>query len=411
MKAIVIASVVTLFMAASATGQTFFRHDRQFSVGPNPSAIVAHDLTGNGIPDIITADRGTLMDPNEERPANDELSFLVAEGALNYVTQPPLRAGFAPWAIVVANMDALKAPDLVIGSFHAVRQRNLSLFLNLGDNLFREEHFSVPQQALGYYRQRDLDDRPVFTSPGITAMTVRDFDGDGYRDVIATGWTSDVLIYFPGHPETYLGQPVLIPAPGGPHDIQAADLNGDGQLNLVTTMYSSGEIALWRNDEESYFEEVDRFQNRGRLPHKVRVADMNGNGILDLVVSNVHAEDSIVIYYGNGDFTFPVSQEIMLGEDRNRVEHEIRDIVVEDLTGNGRPDIAAACYASSQVVVFINNSDDEETPQRYRTERYSFGRDGGQPRALCVADFNGNGKLDIGVALWNANAVSVLLAR
>lgn len=396
-------------VAHTGVAQTFAATDSRIAVGPNPSAIVAVDLNGDGRPEIVTADRGTLADPREERPANDELSFFVAQEDGTYETQPPLRAGYAPYGIVVANIDALKAPDLVVASFHATRNRDISLFRNLGENLFEASHYAVPDEQLPYTKMRDGDDRPLFVAPGITALVVQDMDHDRLRDVVATGWASDVLVFFPGVADTFLGTPRLTAAPGGPRDIKAADFDKDNETDLVTTMYSTAEVALWKGNGQGNFEEVTRFPSRGKLPHKVQVSDINGDGRLDLVVSHCHNDDSIVVFYGDGGFSFSTSQELTLGADRGLLEHEIRDIIVEDLTGDGRPDIAAACYASRQVIVLINQSRASALPQSFKRATHDFEK--GRPRALCVADFNQDGIKDLGIALWEENAVRFLLGQ
>ncbi|HEO71445.1 MAG TPA: hypothetical protein ENN80_09285, partial [Candidatus Hydrogenedentes bacterium] len=193
MGATLVTVACVLACGAGAT-DTFSKHKRWLSVGPNPSYIVAADLTGDGLPEILTADAGSLTDPREERPAHDQVSLLVARGDLEYEHQPQLQTGFAPYCIVIANIDALKAPDIVVGSFHAVRRRNLSLFRNLGENLFEPLHFRIPpDKELPYKRMRDGDGSPVFTTPGITSLVVRDINHDGFRDVVATGWSSDVI--------------------------------------------------------------------------------------------------------------------------------------------------------------------------------------------------------------------------
>ena len=126
-------------------------------------------------------------------------------------------------------------------------------------------------------------------------------------------------------------------------------------------------------------------------------------------MSHCYDDDSIALFYGDGSFRFSVCQEIVLGQDREVLEHEIRDLLVEDLSGNGRPDIALACYASSEVVVLFNESEDDRLPQVFRKETYTY--EDGKPRALCAADFNQDGRLDIGVALWHANEIALLLQK
>lgn len=409
------AGLFAIAVAASprTVADVFTRHPKWFQVGPNPCAIVAEDLNGDGIPEIVTADRGSMTSPREERPANDELSLLESRGVLVYEAKPPLRAGFAPYAVVAANIDALKAPDLVVGSFHDPRRRHLTLFRNLGENGFETLSFAVPETGLRYQRLRDNDGEPIYTVPGITSLAVREINRDEFRDAIATGWSSDVLIFFPGDRDAYFGQPSLISAPGGPCDVQIADLNGDGSLDLVTSMYNSGEIVVWKGDGTGAFSETARFSSRAPLPHKVRVADLNGDGRLDIAVSHCFTSDSVVLFFGDAEpsFSFSTSQEIPMNPNDNRqsVDDEIRDLLVRDFNGDGRMDFAAACYASRRVCLFLNESGGPGIPLRFHRETYTY-KDA-RPRALASADFNGDGKTDIAVTLWEANAVALLLAN
>jgi hypothetical protein len=404
---------VALATAPQTRADGFTKHPKWFQVGPNPCAIVAEDLNGDGIPEIVTADRGSMTSPREERPANDELSLLESRGVLVYEAKPPLRAGFAPYAVVAANIDALKATDLVVGSFHDPRRRHLTLFRNLGENGFETLTFAVPETGLRYQRLRDNDGEPIYTVPGITSLAVREINRDEFRDVIATGWSSDVLIFFPGERAAYFGQPAIIPAPGGPRDVQIADLNSDGSVDLATSMYNSGEIVIWKGDGTGAFAEANRFSSRSPLPHKVRIADMNGDGRLDIAVSHCFTSDSVVIFFGDAEpaFSFSTSQEIAMHPNDNRqsVDDEIRDLLVRDFNGDGRIDFATACYASRRVCVFLNESNGPAIPLRFRRETYTF-KDA-RPRALAAADFNADGEDDLAVTLWEANAVALLLAN
>jgi hypothetical protein len=396
-------------IALSSHAQTF-RKSGRFSVGPNPSAIAAVDLNDDTFPEIITADTGNLTDLREERPGNDSLSYLIARKALQYEAQPELKTGFGPYCIQIANIDGLKAPDIIAGSFHASRNRDITFFRNVNDQMLPYT-LTVPDTALGYARQYDGEGKELFCRPGITSLVVRDFDRDGYRDILATGWASDVLIYFrglDGDNDLYFDQPVLIPAPGGPRDLQVHDFDGDGHLDIVAVMYNAAQLMFWRGDGKGGFTRAAVMPTRGLMPHKIRIADMNQNGIADLVVSHCHTEDALVIYYGDGKFNFSMSQEIMLGKDRGALEQEIRDIVVEDLNGNGRPDIAAACFLAKRVVVLFNQAAENQYKIPFTQESYPFD---GQPRALCVADFDQNGSKDLGVALWGTNRVELLLGR
>lgn len=398
-----------LTCCAVAAPQTFRKHDLELRVGPNPSAIASRDLNGDGLPEIITANVGEMRSPRDPLPANNTLSFLLAQENMAYTKQPEWSAGFAPYCIAIANVDALKAPDVVVGNFHTAPGREISVFRNIGENAFEPLEFSAFSEHLGYRQRRDDDGEPVFTRPGITSLVVDFFDNDDYRDIVAAGWSSDRLIFVPGAPQKYFGEARFIPAKGGPRDIQAADFDRDGVLDLVVTLYNVGELALWKGDGNGNFDPVDHFKTRGDIAHKVRIGDINGDGKTDLLVSHCFSEDSIVLFYGEGDFKFTLSQELALGEKRDVLEHEIRDVAIDDFNGDGRSDIAAACFASGQVTVLINASTDEALPQQFKREVYAYAD--ARPRALSVADFNRDGAQDLAVALWDANAVGLLLSR
>lgn len=394
-----------------AQAQTFEKRGRLLPVGHNPSAIAARDLTENGLPDIVTADRGVLEDPLEERPANDELSLLLAQGDLAYVKHhPSLKTDFGPYALAIANIDALRWPDIIAVSFHATRDQDVHLFLNLRqDNVFKPVSFRVPDEGLPYLRHRDSEGNPLFRTPGLTAVVVHDFNGDGLRDLACTAWSSDRIVIFPGDASEHFGPPAFVAAEGAPCDLALIDFNGDRRMDLAVAMQATNEIALFKGDGAGGFTEHTRFPSRGRLPNRVRAADVNGDGQMDLVVSHRFTDDNVVIFYGESGGGFSVSQEVLLGDRRDAVEHEIRDLVAEDLTGNGRADIAAACFASGEVRVYVNNSADNGKVQSFRREIHKF--DGGRPRALCVADLNNDGKKDLTVALWDADAVGMLIQR
>ncbi len=410
---------VVLWGSTAASADRLRRHPKTFAVGPNPCAIAACDMGGDGIPEIVTADRGVLTDPREERPANDELSLLHAEVSLEYKKQQPsLKSGFAPYDITFANIDAYKWPDIVVACFQAVRNRDLAVFLNIKqEGLLKPVMFRVPNDPLSYHRHVDGDGAELFTTPALTSVAVRELTGDGLRDLMATAWSSDVLVFMPGHLEEIFGEPSFIEAPGGPRDLVIADLDQDGLDDVAVAMYVSGEVALYRGLGEGRFEAAGRFLSRGQLPSKIAAADMNGDGALDLIVSHSHADDSVVVFYGEGDFRFSASQELMLGERRDVLEKEIRDIVVDDFNKDGHMDIAAACFAAGEVWVLWGKGDGEASKgfPSFDREHYVFEegspRTRGKPRALCSADFNDDGKPDLAVALWDLNAVGLLLSQ
>ena len=396
-----------------AHANLYTTRSRPYPVGPNPCSVAVADLNDNGLPDIVTADRGELTDLREQRPANDEVSILFAQADGSYVRhQPSLKSGFGPYHIAIANIDALKWPDIIVANFHAVRHRDISLYLNRKDEgLFNAYSFRVNDDNLRYYRHRDGDDIPYFATPGLSSLRIYDVNRDGLRDIVAAGWSSDVLVFMPGHAEHFFDESAtkFSHAPGGPADLQLVHLDGDGLIDAVAVMSATNEVALFKGDGTGAFVEQTRFLSRGHTPNRVHCGDINGDGRVDIAVSHPYAEDSIVIFYGEGNYKFSMSQEIQLGTDLQVLEHEIRDFVLDDLNGNGRLDLAAACHASGNVIVLLNESAPGAPMQRFTRETYSF--DDVKPRALATATMQDKSVKHLVVALWGTNTVVVLGTR
>lgn len=412
MTRILFAAVIALH-ACHAGAQMFKLHRETYRVGPNPSAIAAGDLTGDGKPEILTADRGQLRSPQSERPGNNEISLLIAEGDLEYKYLEPLQAGFGPYDLTLVEMDDRPGLDIVTVSFVDNRQsepqRDISLFHNIGDELFERTVVTIPDDRLTYRRMPDADGAPMFTTPGLTALAVHDMNGDGLLDVVAAAWSSDVVAIVPGDAENRFGEAILIPVEGAPRDLVVSDFNGDDLPDIAVALYQSNEIAIVTNMDGTYAVE-ERFHTGGRFPQSIQLADFNGDSVKDIAVSHCDSDDSIVIFFGQKDSTrFPVNQEIMIGEDRQKLEREIRDIIVHDFDGDGDPDIAAACWASAEVIVLRNDGKDDPAPVKFTRTAYSFKT--GRPRALCASDFNEDGIPDIAVALWEENAVALLIGQ
>lgn len=401
--------LAALLMFSNAFSDEFRLHPKTFRVGPYPTSIAAADLNGDGIPEIITTNRGNLFDPSEEIPAGDQLSYLTANDLLEYRALPQLRTGFGPYAVEIVNIDALKAKDLVVVNFMATRNRDLTLLRNLGDNLFEPLDFGVLDTDLQYLQHRDGAGRPVFTTPGLTALAVEDFDGDGYRDAVVTGWSSDIIAYFPGVIKGYFSAPIISIVKGGPRDLVVHDFDGDGKKDLAVLAYRTHEVVMMKGIGKGRFEEVNRFVSRGMLPAAIALGDMNADGKLDLIVGHSHADDSIVIFFQDIRFQFPLAQEILLAPDRNKLEFGIRDVLLVDVNQDGELDIALACSVARQVVVLLNSSAAGASMASFKRENYSFKK--GRPYALTSADFNRDGKPDLGVALWDENRVALLLHR
>src|SRR5215471_4653294 len=140
----------------------------------------------------------------------------------------------------------------------------------------------------------------------------------------------------------------------------------------------------------------------GTRPVAVAVGDFNGDAKLDLAVANAGnpmlADDgNVSILLGNGDGTFQPAHNLSAGKNPF-------SIAVADFNGDGRLDVVVANHGSGNVSVLLGNGDGTfRTHVDYAT--------GTGPDSLAVGDFDGNRSLDLVVTAHPANTLSVLLGN
>ncbi len=83
-------------------------------------------------------------------------------------------------------------------------------------------------------------------------------------------------------------------------------------------------------------------------------------------------------------------------------------VAAADLDGDGVVDLAVVNFASSQLSVLLGNGDGTFRPAVQYPE--STNLDAG-PTSLVVTDLNGDGKPDLAIANYNVSTVSVLFGK
>lgn len=126
----------------------------------------------------------------------------------------------------------------------------------------------------------------------------------------------------------------------------------------------------------------------GDYPYSVALADLTGNGHLDIVCANLNLNHltqggTVSVLLGNGDGTFAPAVNYVAGKD-------LSSVVLADFNGDGKIDIATTDVSSSYVGVLLNSGNGTfQNAVQYPA--------GPNPFSLAAADFNGDGKLDLAV--------------
>ena len=235
-------------------GDGTFQHKRDAFVGHRPGPFVVADLTGNGIPDIVTTN---FFD--------NSVSVLVGNGNGTFRAPVTYYVGVHPTGIVAGRFGGHSdLPDLAVVNSDS---GTVSVLVNYGDGTFA---------------------RPVEYLVGANprAIALGDFRNTGTLDMAVTNNASnDVSLLFGNGDHTF--QPAQrISVPGGPIGLVATDVNNDGNLDLVVTVPGGGNshVSVLLGDGTGHFADPVEFPT-GQSASDIAAADLNNDGFTDLATA------------------------------------------------------------------------------------------------------------------------------
>jgi hypothetical protein len=178
-----------------------------------------------------------------------------------------------------------------------------------------------------------------------------------------------------------------------PLQVLAADLDGDGDQDLVTANGSSGDLSLLRNRGGRRFRGAVSIP-AGEMPRCLAALDLDRDGDLDLVAAN-QTSKSLSVRLGDGRGGFGPGFEVPLAERPN-------GLAAGDLDADGAPDLAVS-GGRGLVWVLLGRGEKGGGPllgPPREIEAPPF------PNAIALADLDQDGDPDL--ALTSRSGVAVL---
>jgi hypothetical protein len=228
-------------------------------------------------------------------------------------------------------------------------------------------------------------------------LEAADLNNDGHLDLIASDiYTKQVYIFLNDGSGKFNLSYNFASGRGvytNSFELCAADLNGDGNKDIVVPVWPDS-ISIFLNDGTGKFTGPTAYPT-GNHPFKVISGDLDLDGNSDLVVTNNGAASvSILLNQGNGTFA-------------SRVNYPVgsypQGVSLADYNSDGFLDMSVANSnpGTPYVSVFLGKGDGSFNP------RVDY--NGCRPHSIASADYDLDGDIDMAVANNECNSVSIFL--
>ncbi len=193
----------------------------------------------------------------------------------------------------------------------------------------------------------------------------------------------------------------------GANGIQAtalSDIDGDGKADLIGVNFSANSFSVYRNTAVSGSITANSFAPKvdfgtGNGPQAIVVADIDGDGKPDIAVANF-LDNTVSVYINtstSGSISFSNKVDITTGVGPYA-------IAAGDIDGDGKMDIVVANATANTVSVLRNLS---VKGSILFVQKVDFAT-GNAPHSVVVSDINGDGRPEILTANFTGNSFSLL---
>lgn len=358
----------------SIVGACRLKPQKSYSTGAGsfPRSVIVSDINGDGAPDIVVTNT-----------AADNATVLLNGGTGTFLLQPnvPSFGGLSPYSVTAADLNNDGRQDLAVANYEA---DSIGLLLNQGNNKFNAQvRYSMP------------------TGSSPRSISAADVNNDGRPDLVVANSGSDEIAVFLNNGNGIFANRVsyALSVGAAPYSVALGDVNGDGKVDIVVANSGAHNAAVLLNTGNGAFaSSVPYSTGANSSPRSVALADVNNDGQLDIVVANTLAENvAVLLNLGTGAFAAATTYSTGAGSAPSAV-------VVGDMNNDGKVDIVVANYGADTVGVLFQSVGGLFA----KLASFTTGS-GSSPSSVAVADVNVDGQLDIVVANYGADNVGVLL--
>lgn len=418
-------NTVSVILGVSNGG---FASPVNYSTGSSPFTVIAADLRGIGKIDVVTVNMPNGID----QPGT--VSVLLGNGDGTFQTHVDYSVGDFPTGIVAGDFNDDGKTDLAItNEFDAT----VSILYGRGDGTFQQqvpvavgsEPTSIAAGDFNGDSKSDLiascvgsgvvtvllnngggtytrvDSETNLMSPDRSLVVTRNFAATGKLDAVISSKVFSQLYLLQGNGDGSFKSPIFLvsPPPGEVYTLIAADINQDGKTDLAYGTVAPTAFSVLLGNGNGRF--AKPMSSPIAATASVALADVNGDGFLDLITPQ-ETSNSVALVLGNGKGTFglPITRNL------SGTVYGPNSTVVADFNGDGKLDLAVAetNFPNGQVAVSLG-----EGHAKFAAPIISplLSEAINNQDFMLSRDFNGDGKPDLIIMDDYSNGFQVLLGN
>lgn len=230
---------------------------------------------------------------------------------------------------------------------------------------------------------RSFDIVPLETvSETSSNASIGDLNGDGHPDIVLVKgrhWEVTTRTFFGDGKGNFTPGPPLPSKANMSYSGSLADMTKSGHLDMVLSNDSPEPKLVLLNDGKGNFTIGGTYGEPEWPTRNAAVGDLNGDGYPDIAVANRGATSFVCLNDGKLRFDCRPLED----------SPSAAIVAIADMKGDGANDVIYACRDSCQSLVYLNDG------KGNFSRKVPWGPPGSSTRAMAVADFNGDGHLDI----------------
>lgn len=185
---------------------------------------------------------------------------------------------------------------------------------------------------------------------GSRSAVAADLDGDGDIDVVASSSYTNTVFWFENQGRGVFSDPYLVSSQSiGVRSVATGDVDGDGRIDIIAGNYEDSSVVWYQNIGGGKFGPMGVISASAMNVQHVHTADIDGDGDLD-VISASSGDDTVTWYENLGiGGTFCEVKRLVDTACRGA-----RTAVAADLDGDGDVDIASASKSDNTFAWYPN---------------------------------------------------------